>query len=152
QRPRAEPWLVRQRTGDYDADLAGGRPGGPVQHRERDLVRRDLEEQLSRSRHQLPCQLKLARSWHECVLFRHRDLGDHVGMASLNKKIQAESRMRQLLEENGLPQPDAVEYGYTCVRLFFNEPKVMLVVDIDEPPPGWKYAGAEDDPTLLEDP
>jgi hypothetical protein len=73
-------------------------------------------------------------------------------MASLKQKIQAESRMRQLLEENGLPQPDAVEYGYTCVRLFFNEPKVMLVVDIDEPPPGWKYAGAEDDPTLLEDP
>jgi hypothetical protein len=85
-------------------------------------------------------------------LFRYSDLGDHAGMASLKQKIQAEQRMRELLEQNGLPQPDAVEYGYTCIRLFYNDTKTVVIIDIDEPPPGWKYAGAEDDPALLEDP
>jgi hypothetical protein len=73
-------------------------------------------------------------------------------MASLKQKIEAEHRMREMLEDNGMPQPDAVEYGYTCIRLFFNDTKTMVVVDIDEPPPGWKYAGEEDDGALLEDP
>ncbi len=53
-------------------------------------------------------------------------------MASLEEKIQCEAHMRELLEQEGLPQPDAVEYGYGCIRLFFNEPKVALVVDIDD--------------------
>jgi hypothetical protein len=54
-------------------------------------------------------------------------------MASLAQKIKAEKRMRDLLEESGLPQPDHVEYGYTCIRLFFMEPKLVVVVDIDDP-------------------
>jgi hypothetical protein len=54
-------------------------------------------------------------------------------MASLAQKIEAEHRMRNLLEENGLPQPDEVEYGLTCIRLFFHHTKHMIVVDIDEP-------------------
>lgn len=41
--------------------------------------------------------------------------------------------MRELLRENGLPEPDGVEYGHGCIRLFFEEPKVALVVDIDDP-------------------
>jgi len=49
--------------------------------------------------------------------------------------------MRELLEENGLPAPDAVEYGFTCVRLFWRNPKTCLVIDIDRPPPGWEYVG-----------
>ena len=32
-------------------------------------------------------------------------------MASLAQKIEAEKRMRELLAENGLPEPDLVEYG-----------------------------------------
>ena len=55
------------------------------------------------------------------------------GMASLAQKIEAEKRMRELLEESGLPQPDHVEYGYTCIRLFFNDTKHVVVIDIDEP-------------------
>ncbi len=55
-------------------------------------------------------------------------------MASLAQKIDCERQTRDFLEENGLPQPDAVEYGYTCIRLFFHDPKVVLVIDIDEPP------------------
>jgi hypothetical protein len=47
-------------------------------------------------------------------------------------KIKAEHRMRELLEEDGLPQPGAVEYGYGCVRLFFFTTKTVVVVDIDD--------------------
>jgi hypothetical protein len=54
-------------------------------------------------------------------------------MATLAQKIEAEKRMRDLLEDNGLPQPDRVEYGFTCIRLFFNRTKHVVVIDIDEP-------------------
>jgi hypothetical protein len=54
-------------------------------------------------------------------------------MATLFQKIEAEKRMRELLEESSLPQPDRVEYGFTCIRLFFEETKTVVVVDIDEP-------------------
>ena len=54
-------------------------------------------------------------------------------MATLAQKIEAETRMRDLLEESGLPQPDYVEYGFTCIRLFFDDTKHVVVIDIDEP-------------------
>jgi hypothetical protein len=54
-------------------------------------------------------------------------------MATLAEKIEAEKRMRELLEANDMPQPDFVEYGFTCIRLFFNESKLVVVVDIDDP-------------------
>jgi hypothetical protein len=54
-------------------------------------------------------------------------------MATLAQKIEAEKQMRDLLKQNDLPEPDHVEYGYTCIRLFFEEPKLVVVVDIDEP-------------------
>lgn len=54
-------------------------------------------------------------------------------MATMDQKIQVEGRMRELLEENALPQPDHVEYGFGCVRLFFNRPKHVVIIDIDEP-------------------
>jgi hypothetical protein len=57
-------------------------------------------------------------------------------MATLKQKIQAEHAGRALLENGGLPQPDAVEYGHTCIRFFWEAPKVVLVIDIDEPPDG----------------
>ena len=48
------------------------------------------------------------------------------------QKIQCEARMRELLENEGMPMPDEVEYGFGCIRLFFNSPKVVVVVDIDD--------------------
>jgi hypothetical protein len=54
-------------------------------------------------------------------------------MATLAQKIEAETKMRELLEQSGLPQPDHVEYGFTCIRLFFEETKTVVVIDIDEP-------------------
>jgi hypothetical protein len=65
-------------------------------------------------------------------------------MASLEQKIEAEHSVRELLKQNGMPQPDGVEYGYGCIRLFFDEPKVVLVVDIDRPEDG--YGPATDEP------
>ena len=75
----------------------------------------------------------LAQSWHECVLIRNRASDDAAGMATLAHRIEAETRMRDLLEESGLPQPDYVEYGFTCIRLFFNDTKHVVVIDIDDP-------------------
>jgi hypothetical protein len=76
-------------------------------------------------------------------LIRYKHLAHPVDMATLARKIRAEHMMRQLLEDNGLPEPDAVEYGYGCIRLFFEEPKLCVVIDIDDPEPGHDEASAE---------
>lgn len=61
-------------------------------------------------------------------------------MATLSEKIEAESKMRELLAKNELAQPDRIEYGYTCIRLFWEQPKTCVIVQIDEPPEGWAFA------------
>jgi len=53
-------------------------------------------------------------------------------MATLRHKIAAERKVRELLATEDVPAPDRIEYGFTCIRLFWLEPKVVLVVDIDE--------------------
>jgi hypothetical protein len=53
-------------------------------------------------------------------------------MASLSQKIQAERDARDMLVRGGLPQPDRVEHGFTCIRLLWDEPQVAMVIDIDE--------------------
>jgi hypothetical protein len=75
----------------------------------------------------------LAQSRHDCVLIRNSGPEHAADMATLAQKIEAETRMRDLLEESGLPQPDYVEYGFTCIRLFFNDTKHVVVIDIDDP-------------------
>ena len=55
-------------------------------------------------------------------------------MATLKQKIAAEQKVRELLEHYEVEAPDAIEYGNGCIRLFWNGPKVCLVVDIDPPP------------------
>ena len=62
-------------------------------------------------------------------------------MATLAQKKAAEQDMRALLEDHGLPQPDEVEYGHTCIRLIWHEPKLAVVIDIDPPPPSWEMNG-----------
>jgi hypothetical protein len=79
---------------------------------------------------------KLMQSWHDCVLIRNSDRAHAAGMATLAQKIDCERRTREFLEKYDLPQPDHVEYGFTCIRLFFEPEKVVLVVDIDEPEDG----------------
>jgi len=51
---------------------------------------------------------------------------------TLQMKIEAEHRMRELLRTEGLPQPDEVEYGEACVRFLFHDSKACVVVDLDE--------------------
>jgi hypothetical protein len=58
------------------------------------------------------------------------------GMATLAQKIEAEEKMRRLLADNGMPEPDEVQYGHTCIRLLWHDQKAVVVIDIDEPPPG----------------
>ena len=74
---------------------------------------------------------RLIQSLDNHVLIRYRRLPDPPGMASLARKIDAERRMRDLLEMEGIPQPDAVEYGHTCVRLFWTKSKHCVIVDLD---------------------
>lgn len=51
---------------------------------------------------------------------------------TLAAKIEAEQNLRDLLRREGLPQPDEVEYGHTCVRFLFHESKACVVIDLDE--------------------
>ncbi len=55
-------------------------------------------------------------------------------MATLKQKIECEMKVREMLEQADVPQPDHVEYGHCCVRVFWIEPRVALVVDIDDVP------------------
>lgn len=57
-------------------------------------------------------------------------------MVTHSQKIDAERRMRDLLQSADLPQPDRVEYGFACVRLFFDATKHVVIIDIDEPSDG----------------
>jgi hypothetical protein len=50
---------------------------------------------------------------------------------TLEAKIEAEHRMRELLRSGGMPQPDEVQYGHTCVRFLFHESKTCVVIDLD---------------------
>ena len=70
--------------------------------------------------------------WNVSVLFRDMALPHPVAMATLKKKIDAERRMRELLESGGLPEPDLIEYDDDCIRLFFEETKTVVVIDLDD--------------------
>ena len=63
-------------------------------------------------------------------------------MATHQQKLACEERVRALLSAGGLPQPDSIEFGNTCIWVFFNEPKTCLRIDIDEDPE-YDYATGE---------
>jgi hypothetical protein len=65
-------------------------------------------------------------------------------MATLAQKIKAETMVREMIAEKGLPEPDDIEYGFTCIRVLWNDPKVALVVDIDPPLEDLPTPSAED--------
>jgi hypothetical protein len=65
-------------------------------------------------------------------LFRDVALPHAFDMATLKKKIEAERRMRDLLESGGLPEPDLIEYDDDCIRLFFEATKTVVVIDLDD--------------------
>ena len=55
------------------------------------------------------------------------------GMITLQQKIAAEVRMRELLDREGLPEPDEIEYGHACIRLIWHEQKLAVVIDLEDP-------------------
>ncbi|MGO9751988.1 MAG: hypothetical protein ACLP8S_25915 [Solirubrobacteraceae bacterium] len=61
-------------------------------------------------------------------------------MATLGQKINAERKARAMIKENGLPEPDRIEYGFTCIRVFWIEQNLCVRIDIDEAPPGYEPA------------
>jgi len=79
-------------------------------------------------------------------LIRYSVLPHSLGMATLKQKIEAEQKIRELLDQEGMPEPDEVEYGHGCIRLFFNKPKVALVIDIDKPGDDYGHGSHEPDP------
>lgn len=52
-------------------------------------------------------------------------------MAPIDDKQQVERRTRRMLEDNGLPPPDMVEYGDAEVRFLWLDRKVALIVELD---------------------
>ena len=62
-------------------------------------------------------------------------------MATLAQKMTPSGGCA-VVEDGGLPQPDMVEYGFTCIRLFFEASKTVVVIDIDEPPEGAEVPAA----------
>ena len=44
---------------------------------------------------------------------------------------EAEQRMRELLRDNGLPEPDSVRYDAAEVAFFWHESKTVVVVELD---------------------
>ena len=46
----------------------------------------------------------------------------------------AEKRLRDLLDQNGLPQPDEVEYWTASVVFVWHDTKTAVVVDLTETP------------------
>ena len=65
-------------------------------------------------------------------MFRDARVPHAFDMATLKKKIEAERRMRDLLESGGLPEPDLIEYDDDCIRLFFEATKTVVVIDLDD--------------------
>ncbi len=53
-------------------------------------------------------------------------------MAAITDHQAAERDIRELLETNGLPPPDDVEYHERSIVLLFVQPKVALVIDLDD--------------------
>jgi hypothetical protein len=55
-------------------------------------------------------------------------------MATLADKIRCERKILAMVADQGLPKPDEVEHGYTCIWVIWHEPKVALRIDIDKDP------------------
>jgi hypothetical protein len=47
--------------------------------------------------------------------------------------MDAESNFRRLIASNDLPEPDEVEYTRGSVYFLWNEPKLAVAVDLDDP-------------------
>jgi len=46
--------------------------------------------------------------------------------------LAAEIKMRELLEREGLPEPDSVEYGHQTVDFVWLDEKLIIQIDMTE--------------------
>jgi hypothetical protein len=53
-------------------------------------------------------------------------------MASIEELEELERKVRELLDEQSVPAPTGVEYGFQCVRFFWHEANLALVVDLED--------------------
>ena len=53
-------------------------------------------------------------------------------MTTTHMHEAAERKMRELLEDNDLPQPDEVEYEETSIVLTWHESKLVVMVDLTD--------------------
>jgi len=49
------------------------------------------------------------------------------------RHIQAEADFRRLITSHDLPEPDEVEYTRGSVYFLWNEPKLAVAVELDDP-------------------
>ena len=54
--------------------------------------------------------------------------------ATVKEKLAVERKLRKLLTDGQLPQPDEIEYGHRCIRAIWWDRKLAVVVDLDDPP------------------
>jgi len=53
-------------------------------------------------------------------------------MRAIHQMLAAEIKMRELLEREGLPEPDSVEYGQQCVNFVWLDERLVVEIDITE--------------------
>jgi hypothetical protein len=51
-------------------------------------------------------------------------------MAHLTRKIETERRLREILDDGGIPQPDEIEYGETSIRCLWRDVRKAMIIDI----------------------
>jgi hypothetical protein len=55
-------------------------------------------------------------------------------MATIEELHECHRSVLALLEEHEVQPPDEIEYGQTCIRVFWHQPKLVLIVSVDDPP------------------
>ena len=57
-------------------------------------------------------------------------------MTTLDRHAQAEARFLDLLAESGFPRPDEVAHLRRCLIFLWEPSKFVVLIDLDELPPG----------------
>jgi hypothetical protein len=55
-----------------------------------------------------------------------------MGVVTIEKRMKADRRSRQLLAEEGYAQPDIVQYETSRIHLYWEAVNVTIVVDVDK--------------------
>jgi hypothetical protein len=55
-----------------------------------------------------------------------------TGVVTIEERMKADRRLRQILAEEGYAQPDIVQYETSRIHLYWAAVNVTIVVDVDE--------------------